>query len=130
MRKRRRKRNKWEKICDYCEDKFLYEAYMKLEIKAEESLAVEEEIVAMKYEENKAVLENKRTKRRELSFKQEELENKHDEAMLELTKQDNKYQSINNRLESDQLVCAQMQEYIERMEAKIKENYEQDFNIL
>lgn len=35
LRKRRRKKNKWEKICDSCEDKFLFDAYMKLEIKAE-----------------------------------------------------------------------------------------------
>lgn len=33
-RKRRRKKNKWEKICDNCEDKYLYDTYMKLEIKA------------------------------------------------------------------------------------------------
>lgn len=41
---------------------------MKLEIKAEESLAVEEEIVAMKHEDAKQVLENKQVRRRELSF--------------------------------------------------------------
>ena len=48
MVKRRRKKNKWERICDNCEDQFLFDAYMKLEIKAEESLAVEEKIVTMK----------------------------------------------------------------------------------
>jgi len=49
MRKRRRKKGKFERICDICEDRVLYETYMKLEAKAEESLAVEEEIVALKH---------------------------------------------------------------------------------
>lgn len=48
LRKRRVKNNKWEKICDGCEDKLLFDLYMKLEIKAEEALLVEEEIVSMK----------------------------------------------------------------------------------
>jgi hypothetical protein len=30
LRKKRRKNKKWERICDYCEDKSLYENYMKL----------------------------------------------------------------------------------------------------
>lgn len=30
MRKRRKKKGKWEKICDNCEDKYLYDAHMKL----------------------------------------------------------------------------------------------------
>ena len=40
LRKRRRKKNKWEKICDECEDRFLYDSYMKLEKRKEESLMV------------------------------------------------------------------------------------------
>ena len=69
LRKRRINKKKWEKICDDCEDRYLFSAYMKLEIKAEEALSVEEEIVNMKYEDSKEVLENKRSKRRELAFK-------------------------------------------------------------
>lgn len=37
---------------------------MKLEIKAEESLAVEEEIIGMKYDDSRQLLETKRAKRR------------------------------------------------------------------
>ena len=101
MRKKRRKKNKWEKICDSCEDKYLFEAYMKLEIKAEEALGVEQEIVTMKYEDLRQLLEAKRVKRRQLSFASEETQAKYDEKMLKLTKEDNKFQSINNKLESD-----------------------------
>ena len=35
LRKRRRLNKKFERICDICEDKHLFENYMKLEIKAE-----------------------------------------------------------------------------------------------
>jgi hypothetical protein len=42
LRKRRKRKGKWERICDNCEDKYLYDVYMKLETKADEALAVEE----------------------------------------------------------------------------------------
>ena len=49
LRKKRNKADKWKKICDGCEDKLLYDSYMKLEMKAEEALTVEEEIITLKH---------------------------------------------------------------------------------
>ena len=49
---------------------------------------------------------------------------------MALIKEDNRYQSMNNRLESDEIACNQVEEYISRMENKIKSNYEEDFRIL
>ena len=103
---------------------------MKLEIKAEEALGVEEEIVSMKYYDVKEVLENKKVKRREVAFKNQEIQSKFDQQMDRLIKEDNQFLSIANRIESDDLHCAQVAEYIDRMQKKIKENYEEDFNIL
>lgn len=40
-RKRRKKKGKWERICDNCEDKYLYDFYMKLESKADEALIIQ-----------------------------------------------------------------------------------------
>ena len=60
LRKKRRKNKKYEKICDYCEDKSLYENYMKLELKAEEALTTQEEIIGMKYNEFLKEVEAKR----------------------------------------------------------------------
>ena len=50
MRKKRRKKGKFERICDCCEDKVIYDFYMKLETKAEEALGVEEEITMLKHD--------------------------------------------------------------------------------
>lgn len=43
MRKKRKYKNtgKFVRICDECEDKHLYDKYMKLEMKAEESLTTQ-----------------------------------------------------------------------------------------
>lgn len=49
---------------------------MKVEKRAEESLLVAEEITTQKYNNLKEVLENKMIKRRELSFKEAELQNR------------------------------------------------------
>lgn len=38
--------------------------------------------------------------------------------------------SLNNKLESDQITCGQIKEYINRMQNKIKSNYEEDFRLL
>lgn len=62
LRKRRRRKNKWEKICDCCEDKFVYDSYMKLEKKKEESLLVEEEIITMKHDNVAEIYGNKKSK--------------------------------------------------------------------
>lgn len=50
LRKRRRLKGKMERICDNCEDKYLFESYMKLELKAEEAILMQEEIVFEKEE--------------------------------------------------------------------------------
>ena len=88
---------------------------MKLEIKAEEALGVEEEIVQMKHKTICELLEAKQVKRREVIFKTEEIESEYDEKNRKLKNTENKMQSLANRIESDEITCKQIDEYINRM---------------
>lgn len=48
MRKKRKDRSgAWKRICDDCEDKYLFESYMRFELKAEEAIVMHEEIVTV-----------------------------------------------------------------------------------
>jgi hypothetical protein len=64
LRKRRRRKGKFERICDNCEDRALYDIFLKLEAKAEEAIAMEEEITALKHENFAKEAEERRQKRR------------------------------------------------------------------
>jgi hypothetical protein len=50
IRKKRKDKSggTWARICDDCEDKYLFECYMKFELKAEEAIQMQEEIVTAK----------------------------------------------------------------------------------
>ncbi len=52
----------------------------------------------MKHSDMLQVLENKKVKRRELSFTCDEIQSKYDEKMTNLIKEDNRFLSISNRL--------------------------------
>jgi hypothetical protein len=39
-KKRKDKNGVWVRICDDCEDKYLFESYMKFELKAEEAIVM------------------------------------------------------------------------------------------
>ena len=64
MRKKRKhpKSGKFLKVCDDCEDKHLFEKYMKTELKAEEALQMQEMIIASKHQELTEALNGKRTR--------------------------------------------------------------------
>lgn len=47
------------KICDDCEDKYIYDKYMKLEGKAEEAILMQEMIIQGKHEELNELVESK-----------------------------------------------------------------------
>jgi hypothetical protein len=53
MRKKRKhpKSGKFVRVCDDCEDKHLFEKYMKTEIKAEEAVQLQEMIIETKHRE-------------------------------------------------------------------------------
>ena len=50
IRKKRRdpKTNKYARICDLCEDTYLYKKYLKNEMKMEESFAAQESLLEIK----------------------------------------------------------------------------------
>ena len=50
IRKKRYRSGEFGRICDDCEDKILFENYMKVEIKAEEAIVAHEEIVKLRLE--------------------------------------------------------------------------------
>ncbi len=64
MKKRRRypETNKWTRICEHCEDKYLMEKHYQNEMKTEESLITQEVVVHSKYSELKSAIEGKRVK--------------------------------------------------------------------
>lgn len=81
LRKRRKRQNKWERVCDDCEDRIIFEAHTKLESKREESMMVEEEITTLKWETHLADAEEKRQRRKEVAFKTMTFQQKHEEDM-------------------------------------------------
>lgn len=76
MRKKRKhpKSGKFVRVCDDCEDKHLFEKYMKTEIKAEEALQLQEMIIETKHKELDEVLNGKKTKMQLLLNKGAEIE--------------------------------------------------------
>ncbi len=52
----------------------------------------------MKHSDMQQLLENKKVKRRELSFYCDEVQSKYDEKMMGLIKEDNRFLSVSNRL--------------------------------
>lgn len=81
LRKKRKKKGKWERICDNCEDKVIYDFYMKLEMKAEEALSVEEEITFMKHDNFAKEAQERREKRSEMAFNTMEIKRKYEEKI-------------------------------------------------
>lgn len=64
MKKRRRnpETNKWTRICEHCEDKYLMEKHYQNEMKTEESLITQEVVVKSKHTELSEAIEGKRVK--------------------------------------------------------------------
>lgn len=64
LRKKRKskKTNKFVKICDKCEDDYLFSKYMKFELKNEESIAAQESIVQAKKDEIEMQYKGRKTK--------------------------------------------------------------------
>lgn len=100
MRKRRKKKGKWEKICDNCEDKYLYDVYMKLESKADEALGVEEEITILKHDNFAKETEERKEKRREIGFKTMALQQKYQEDNTRLNEEEKKLHALEQQVDS------------------------------
>ena len=61
------------RICDECDDKIIYDKYMKLESKAEEALLMQEMIIQGKHEELTDLVMSKKVKIEVLNAKKKEL---------------------------------------------------------
>jgi hypothetical protein len=72
-----------------------------MEAKAEESLAAQEEIINMNHKDLTQMRENKSRRRDELLADHKEIEEKYNENITRLIHDENRLQSLNNRLESE-----------------------------
>lgn len=70
----------WRRICDDCEDKTLFENYMKVEIKAEEAIVAHEEIVRLQNEESRIQLDARVVKMSLLNAQRDYLNNEFSQA--------------------------------------------------
>ena len=61
------------RICDECDDKIIYDKYMKLESKAEEALLMQEMIIQGKHDELTDLVMSKKVKIEVLNAKKKEL---------------------------------------------------------
>lgn len=75
IRKKRRdpNTNKFTRICDACEDKYLYKKHLKNEMKLEESMVAQELLLEAKCKDMQEMIKGKKTKLEVLKQKNEEL---------------------------------------------------------
>ena len=76
IRKKRKhkKTGKFVRICDDCDDKIIYDKYMKLQSKAEEAILMQEMIIQGKHDELTDLVMSKKVKIEVLVAKKKQLE--------------------------------------------------------
>ncbi len=76
IRKKRKNRqtNVFGRICEDCEDKYLFNKHLKLEKKADEAVSMQETIIQVKRDELEEILGNKQLQVEKMKRKREDLE--------------------------------------------------------
>lgn len=79
FRKRRRNSNtnKWTRICESCEDRYLMEKHFQSEVKTEESLLTQEAVLQAKKAELRQAIEQKKKRIEEIANKKSETVERH-----------------------------------------------------
>lgn len=87
FRKRRRNNstNKWARICEPCEDKYLMDRHYQNEMKTAESLLTQEIILTNRHREAQELLESKRAKLLQLLDKKASIAENHTREMVKLS---------------------------------------------
>lgn len=108
----------------------LYDIYMKLEAKAEEAIGVEEEITYLKHENFLKEVEERREKRRDIAFKTMTLQQKYNQESSQLAEQERRVQELEQTVLTLELSVQQSEVFVQRVEANMRQNCEQDYNIM
>lgn len=88
------------RICDDCEDKYLFDKYRTSESKAEEALAMQEMIVEAKRNELAELAAGKQTKLQMLKNKKLELEEEKKEYDTKIKNSENDFQNKSKKMEN------------------------------
>lgn len=132
LRKKRKYKNtpKFLRICDDCEDSYLYDKYMKFETKAEEAIAMQEMIIQTKRDELAELAQAKQTRLQLLRNKQNELEQQKKENESKVRVADNDYANKLRRFEAKQAEISELQTEIGKLEESLPRPLDDDYNML
>lgn len=132
IRKKRKQTNgnKFVRICDDCEDKILFDRYMKSESKAEEALAMQEMIVQSKRNELADLASAKQTKLQVLKNKQAELEEERKEQESKLKSNEHDLDHKNKKMGKKMSTLEIEEEAIQKLEESLPRPLDDDFGCL